>query len=245
MIGGGQEMDNFKEYSSYDGLGLAELVSKGEITPKELCEEAILRIEKINPKINAVVTPMFDHGRKTADGPIPDGPFFGVPFLLKDLMAAYAGVPMTSGCKAMKNFLPEHDSEIVVRFKNAGLVILGKTNTPEFGLKGVTEPELFGPLPEPLEHRPYDRRVQRRISSGSGRGYRPPGIGRGRRRVHPDSGRVLRIIRHQTLPGPKSVRPGFRPGLAGCGSGTCYHPFSKGQRRLAGPHPGHGYRRPL
>ena len=142
-------MSNFKEYASYDGLGLAELVSKGEITPKELCEEAISRIEKINPKINAVVTPMFDQGRKTAEGPIPDGPFFGVPFLLKDLLAAYSGVPMSSGCKAMKNFVPEHDSEMVVRFKNAGLVILGKTNTPEFGLKGVTEPELFGPCRNP------------------------------------------------------------------------------------------------
>jgi len=142
-------MGNFKEYETYDGLGLAELVSRGEITPRELCEEAILRIEKINPKINAVVTPMFDHGRKTADGPIPDGPFFGVPFLLKDLMAAYAGVPMTSGSKALKNFVPDQDSEIVVRFKNAGLVILGKTNTPEFGLKGVTEPELFGPCRNP------------------------------------------------------------------------------------------------
>ncbi len=142
-------MSNFSEYETYDGVGLAELVQKGEVSPADLCEEAISRIQKINPKINAVVTPMFDLGRKAAEGPIPDGPFFGVPFLIKDLMAAYAGVPMTSGSKAMKNFVPDHDSEIVVRFKNAGLLILGKTNTPEFGLKGVTEPELFGPCRNP------------------------------------------------------------------------------------------------
>ncbi len=90
-------MGKIKDYDQYDALGLAELVQKGDISPKELCEEAISRIEKINPKLNAVVTPMFGHGRKTAEGPIPDGPFFGVPFLLKDLMAAYAGVPMSSG----------------------------------------------------------------------------------------------------------------------------------------------------
>lgn len=142
-------MGAFKEYEIYDGLGLAELVRKGDMSPLELCEEAISRIEKINPQLNAVVAPMFDIGRKTANGPIPDGPFFGVPFLLKDLLASYAGVPMTGGCKSLKNFVPETDSEMVRRFKNAGLVILGKTNTPEFGLKGITEPELFGPCRNP------------------------------------------------------------------------------------------------
>ena len=92
-----------------------------------------------------MITPTFDIGRETASNPIPDGPFFGVPFLLKDLLAAYSGVPMTGGCKALKNFVPDHDSEMVRRLKNAGLVILGKTTPPEFGLKGVTEPERFGP----------------------------------------------------------------------------------------------------
>jgi len=90
-------MGRFKEYDTYDGLGLAELVHKGDVSPQELCEEAISRIEKNNPELNAVVTPMFDIGRKAASSPIPDGPFFGVPFLLKDLLAAYAGVSMTGG----------------------------------------------------------------------------------------------------------------------------------------------------
>ncbi|MGB9500010.1 MAG: amidase [Dissulfuribacterales bacterium] len=142
-------MSNFSEYDKYDGLGLAELIRQGAVSPSDLCEEAITRIEQINPKLNAVVTPMFDQGRKAAKGPLPDGPFFGVPFLLKDLMFAYAGVSMTDGCKALKNFIPDHDSEMVKRFKEAGLVILGKTNTPEFGLMGITEPELFGPCRNP------------------------------------------------------------------------------------------------
>ncbi|MCJ7772177.1 MAG: amidase, partial [Desulfobacterales bacterium] len=137
-------MGRFKEYDTYDGLGLAELVRKKEISPDEICEEAISRIEALNPKLNAVITKMYDQGRKAVKDQLPDGPFTGVPFLLKDLLAAYAGVPMTSGSKAFKNYIPDHDSELVRRYKKAGLVILGKTNTPEFGLLGYTEPELHG-----------------------------------------------------------------------------------------------------
>jgi amidase len=142
-------MGGFKEYDQYDALGLAQLVRAGQVTAAELCEEAIRRIERVNPQLNAVVTPMFDIGRQAAKEPLPDRVFAGVPFLLKDLMAAYAGVPLTSGSKAAKNFVPDFDSEMVRRFKLAGLVILGKTNTPEFGLLAVTEPELFGPCRNP------------------------------------------------------------------------------------------------
>ncbi|MBT7086500.1 MAG: amidase [Desulfobacterales bacterium] len=149
-------MANFKEYDQYDALGLAGLVKQGQVTSVELCEEAIERIEKINPKLNAVVTKMYEEGRQSVRETLPEGPFTGVPFLLKDLMAAYAGVPLTSGCKALKSFVPGYDSEMVVRFKKAGLVILGKTNTPEFGLMGITEPELFGPCRNPwnINHTP-------------------------------------------------------------------------------------------
>ena len=142
-------MGCFPEYDQYDGLGLAELVQQGQVTPMELCVEAIDRIEKINPKINAVVTPMVDQGRRAASTSLPAGPFAGVPFLIKDLDYAYAGVPMASGCQALKDYVPSHDDEMVLRFKKAGLVILGKTNTPEFGLLGVTEPKLFGPCRNP------------------------------------------------------------------------------------------------
>jgi amidase len=142
-------MGNFREYGQYDAMGLAELVRKGEVLASEICEEAISRIEQVNHKLNAVVTPMYDIGRTVANGDLPEGPFAGVPFLLKDLMYAYAGVPMSSGSKAYKNFIPDYDSEMVKRYKQAGLIILGKTNTPEFGLMGVTEPELFGPCRNP------------------------------------------------------------------------------------------------
>ncbi|MBW1894174.1 MAG: amidase, partial [Deltaproteobacteria bacterium] len=82
-------MNGFKEYDQHDGLGLAELVKRKEVSPKEMLEEAISRIEKLNPKLNAVILPMFDYARKLAQENIPDSPFAGVPFLLKDLLAAF------------------------------------------------------------------------------------------------------------------------------------------------------------
>ncbi|MGA3281803.1 MAG: amidase family protein [Smithella sp.] len=142
-------MAGFVEYDKYDGLGLAKLVREKKVSPAELCEEAISRVEKINPVINAVVTPMFDIGRAAAKNPLPDGPFSGVPFLMKDLISCYAGVKLTWGCRAYEDYVPDYDSELVIRFKRAGLIALGKTNTPEFGLMGITEPELFGPTRNP------------------------------------------------------------------------------------------------
>jgi amidase len=142
-------MAHFKEYLDYDGLGLAELIQKKEISPTELCETAIQRIEKINPRINAVITPMFKQGRVLANKGEQSGLFVGVPFLLKDLMAAYAGVPLTNGCRALSNYIPDYDSELVKRFRQTGVTILGKTNTPEFGLVAYTEPELHGPTRNP------------------------------------------------------------------------------------------------
>ena len=149
-------MGGFKEYNQYDGLGLAELVKKKEISAAELCEEAINRIERVNPTLNAVITTMYDLALKSIQEGLPEGPFHGVPFLLKDLLGDFAGVPQTMGSKALKNYIPAQDSELVRRYKKAGLVILGKTNTPEFGLKGVTEPELHGPTRNPwnTEHTP-------------------------------------------------------------------------------------------
>ena len=144
-------MGKFEELTWMDAMTQAELVSQKEVTPVELVEAAIERIERVNPKLNAVVTPMFDLAREAAAGKLPDGPFRGVPFLLKDLMAAYAGVTMTLGSKILQNFVPDQDSELVVRLKKAGLIILGKTNTPEFGILPTTEPELFGPCRNPWD----------------------------------------------------------------------------------------------
>jgi amidase len=144
-------MSEFEAYAAYDGLGLAELVRKGEVQPAELVEEAIRRIEQANPQVNAVIEKMYDQAQKTAMSDLPDGPFRGVPFLIKDIMADYAGVPSRRSSRFLNEYVPERDSEIVVRHKAAGLVILGKTNTPEFGLVPVTEPELFGPTNNPWD----------------------------------------------------------------------------------------------
>ena len=137
------------DVASLDATAQAELVRRREVKPVELVEGAIERIERLNPQLNAVITPMFDLARKAANGPLPDGPFTGVPFLLKDLVATYGGVRMAWGSAFSKDYVPDHDSELVLRHKRAGLVILGKTNTPEFGLLPTTEPHAFGPTRNP------------------------------------------------------------------------------------------------
>jgi len=144
-------MTSFSDYDKYDGLGLAELVRKKEVKPSELVEEAISRIEELNPQLNAVIYKMYDLARRAADADLPDGPFKGVPFLMKDILMAYAGVPLTNGSRFFKHFIPDHDSELVKRFKSAGIIVVGKTNLPEFGLVPITEPELFGPTSNPWD----------------------------------------------------------------------------------------------
>lgn len=136
-------------YAHLDATAQAELVRRKEATPRELVEAAIRRIERINPELNAVIHPMYDEARHAVSEEIPDGPFAGVPFLLKDLLAAYKGVPMTSGSAFTKDFIPDQDSELVARYKRAGLIIVGKSNTPEFGILPTTEPRLHGPARNP------------------------------------------------------------------------------------------------
>ncbi|MGH9451242.1 MAG: amidase [Terriglobia bacterium] len=139
------------EFAHLDGLAQAELVRRKAVKPAELVEAAIRRIERINPRINAVIYPLFDQARALAGGEpnLPDGPFRGVPYLLKDILAAYAGAPLTAGSAFLRGQMPGQDSVLVSRLKHAGLVILGKTNTPEFGLVPTTEPVLFGPTRNP------------------------------------------------------------------------------------------------
>jgi amidase len=144
-------MSNLDELAFADATALAELVRRKEIEPVELVEAAVGRIERLNPELNAVVTPMYDQAVEAAKAVLPDGPFKGVPFLLKDALAVYAGVPMTLGSELMRHFVPDHNSELVNRIKRAGLIILGKTNTPEFGILPTTEPRLFGPCRNPWD----------------------------------------------------------------------------------------------
>jgi amidase len=146
-------MTTFPEFSKYDGLGLAELVRTKQISPAELVDEAISRIEAHNPKINAVICKTYDQARRIAKGELPDGPFKGVPFLLKDMHATVEGVPTSSGTRMLKDIPQPHDSEIVKRYRAAGVVLLGKTNVPEFSLLPYTEPEVFGPTNNPWDLR--------------------------------------------------------------------------------------------
>ena len=139
------------ELAFLDATAQAELVRKKEIQPIELVEAAIERIERLNPTLNAVVTPMYDIARRATAGALPQGPFTGVPFLLKDILAFYSGVPISLGSKLLRDFVPDHDSELVVRLKQAGLIVVGKTNLPEFGLLPTTEPQVFGPARNPWD----------------------------------------------------------------------------------------------
>ncbi len=134
-----------------DATSQAELVRRREVKPIELVDAAVERIERLNPTINAVVTPMYEQARAAASGVLPDGPFTGVPYLLKDLLAPYAGVRMTSASTFLHDYVPDYDCELVARLKLAGLVVLGKTNTPEFGITPTTESRLFGPCRNPWD----------------------------------------------------------------------------------------------
>jgi amidase len=144
-------MSAFPEFHEYDGLGLAELVRAGQVSPEELLDAASARIEAANPRINAVIRKMYEAARETVRAGLPDGPFAGVPFLVKDLLCTVEGVPTSCGTRILKDVPQPHDSEMVRRYRAAGLVILGKTNTPELGLLPYTEPVAFGPTSNPWD----------------------------------------------------------------------------------------------
>ena len=142
-------MAGFAEYQNYDALGLAELIRAKEVTPGEVLEAAIARVESVNPAINAVVNKMYDEAERSIAAGLPDGPFTGVPYMMKDLGIYYAGVTTSAGSRLFADYVPDHDSTITVRTRAAGLVIMGKTNTPELGLAGTTESQLLGPTRNP------------------------------------------------------------------------------------------------
>ena len=133
----------------YDGLGLADLVRRREVDPARLLDRAIERTEAVNGQINAVVLKHYDLARAQIAAGLPDGPFTGVPFLLKDLGAALAGTVMTEGSRAFADNVWPQDATVTRRAKAAGLVIFGKTATPEFGLTTTTESALWGPTRNP------------------------------------------------------------------------------------------------
>ncbi|MGM0576031.1 MAG: amidase [Myxococcota bacterium] len=138
----------FPEYDDLDAIGLADLVRAGEVSPAECLDAALERIEARNPRLNAVVHAMYDRARKRVDD-LPHGPLRGVPFLVKDLKLKIAGTPTTNSTKLLAGRAAERSSVLAERYEAAGLQILGKTNTPEFGIMGITEPELRGPCRSP------------------------------------------------------------------------------------------------
>jgi amidase len=157
----GNIMGSNADYERYDGLDLAELVKDGSVSAAELLEAAIERVEQRNPAINAVVDRMYDQAKAAIAAGLPSGPFSGVPYLLKDIGPLYAGTISTLGSSAFRKFIPVQDSEIVVRLKHAGLVIFGKTHTPEFGLSTSSESRLFG-----ATHNPWNLEYSAGGSSG-------------------------------------------------------------------------------
>jgi amidase len=137
------------EYDRHDALGLAALVRARAVSATELVDEAIARIERGDGRINAVVARTFDAARAAAAAPLPDGPFAGVPFLMKDLLAECAGAPVGCGSRFFRGVVAARDSTLVARYRRAGLIFVGRTNTPELGLLPVTEPEVNGPTRNP------------------------------------------------------------------------------------------------
>ena len=136
----------FEEYRAYDATGLAELVRDKQVTAEELLEVARDRAAAVNPRLNAIVREV-----PCAPSGATSGPFAGVPFLIKDLAQDYAGLPTSSGSRALQNApLAEH-ATVVQRWLDAGLLIFGKTNTPEFGAKAITEPAAWGPARNPWD----------------------------------------------------------------------------------------------
>ena len=139
------------ELSDLDATAQAELVRTGEVSPLELVDDAIGRIEKFNPELNAVIHPLFEKARDQARGELPDGPFKGVPMVLKDLDGHTAGDPFHCGNKLLKelNFTPDDESYSHTKLRDEGFIFVGKTNCPEFGLLPTTEPQVYGPTRNP------------------------------------------------------------------------------------------------
>jgi len=232
-----------------DGLALGERVRSGNVSAAELVEAAIERIEAHNPALNAVVTKVYEQALEAARQQTPEGPFAGVPFLLKDLGGALGGVPLSSGSRFFKDVCPPADSVLVQRYKASGLIPLGRTNTPEFGLNASTEPVLFGPT-----HNPWDTEKTPGGSSGGSAAAVAAGLvplahasdGGGSIRI-PAS--CCGLFGMKTTRARNTMAPYLGESLAGC---SVEHVVSRTVRdsaaaldASAGPAPGDPYMAPL
>jgi amidase len=154
-------MISLSDYTSYDGLGLAQLVRQKEVSPTELADAAFAAIDKVNPKTNSVLQRLREQSTDAIASGLPHGPFAGVPFLIKEIILHAKGVRCDMGSKLSQGFVPASDTELMARFRRAGLVLIGTTQTPEFGYNPTTETTLFGPV-----HNPWD--VGRSAGGSSG-----------------------------------------------------------------------------
>jgi amidase/6-aminohexanoate-cyclic-dimer hydrolase len=137
-------MIEFSEYDSYDAIGLADLVKRKQVSPGELLDTAIARAERLNPKLNAIVHPAYDQARAAIARGLPEGPFTGVPFLLKDLGCEAIGYPTNAGSRFFADYQWTIDSEIWMRLRRTGLVAFGRTTSPELGISPATEARVYG-----------------------------------------------------------------------------------------------------
>ncbi len=154
-------MANLTNYAEYDALGLAELVRKRDITPRELMQDALGAIEQLNPELNCVVGDLSAQAERALDEGLPEGPFTGVPFLIKEIGVQAVGSPLRMGSKLCDGFVPQADSELMQRFRRAGLLTIGTTPTPEFGFNPTCESAFHGPT-----HNPWDLSLSPGGSSG-------------------------------------------------------------------------------
>src|SRR5712671_402243 len=146
----------FEEYRKHDAVSLAGLIAKRQVSAKEVLEVAIGRAEQVNPAINAIVHKQYEQARKAIAAGVPEGPLKGVPYLIKDLGFFETGEPATLGSSLFKDFVADHETAYVTRCKKAGLVFMGRSSSPEFGLNPNTEPRLYGSCHNPwnLEYSP-------------------------------------------------------------------------------------------
>jgi amidase len=166
-----------------DATGQAETVRSGEVTPEELVAAAIERVQDLNPTLNAIVKPMFE--RAQAQAATAEGPFPGVPMVLKDLVAEVQGVRFTEGSRFLADNVSTYTSEIVHRFERAGLVIVGRSATPEFGMSPSLRGGLVRANQKPVGPQPLDERLERRLGRCGRSRYRPHRSRQRPRWIHP------------------------------------------------------------
>ena len=192
-------------YLASDGLALAELLRTGELAPAEAVECAAEIASELNGDLNAVVCSDFERAAAAAPEAVAaGGPFGGVPYLLKDLYANAVGLPLTNGSRLFEGSVPDHDSEMVSRYRQAGLLIAGRTASPEFGLTTSTEVRGLRADAQPLGPGAHRRWFLGRRRGGRRRRHRAGRPRQRRRRIDPYPGLVLRTLRTQAEP-----RPGF------------------------------------